>query len=86
MSDSILDEVKKLVDDTKRKEYGPIDESFNRIRRLWSEYLGMKLTHSDIAICMILFKIAREAGKHKRDNLIDICGYIYCLDQLLGEE
>lgn len=34
------------------------------------------LDKSDVAMMMVLFKIAREANQHKRDNVVDAAGYL----------
>ena len=67
-------------------------ESFDRVCEYWNSYLhhigklnDSNLFINDIAIMMILFKIAREENKHKHDNLVDICGYAAILDQLYKE-
>lgn len=36
----------------------------------------------DVAMKMILLKIAREANTPKHDNLVDICGYARCLQEI----
>ena len=43
---------------------------------------GAYLTGHDIAMLMILFKIAREENKHKHDNLADIIGYAVLADKM----
>ena len=43
---------------------------------------GAYLTGHDIAMLMILFKIAREENKHKHDNLADIIGYATLADEM----
>ena len=43
---------------------------------------GAYLTGHDIAMLMILFKIAREENKHKHDNLVDIIGYATLADNM----
>ena len=43
---------------------------------------GAYLTNRDIAMLMILFKIAREENKHKHDNLADIIGYAVLADEM----
>ena len=43
---------------------------------------GAYLTNKDVAMLMILFKIAREENKHKRDNAIDIIGYAVLADEM----
>lgn len=40
----------------------------------------------DVAVKMILLKVAREANTPKRDNKTDIAGYARCLSQIDGEE
>lgn len=40
----------------------------------------------DVAMKMILLKIAREANTPKRDNKVDIAGYARCLSQIDSEE
>lgn len=77
----LLDEVKKIIYD-REASYGSVDYNFKKIANYWSEYLGIKLNENNVAIMMILLKIAREQCGHKRDNLIDIAGYVECLDNL----
>lgn len=43
---------------------------------------GAYLTNRDVAMLMILFKIAREENKHKHDNLADIIGYAVLADKM----
>ena len=43
---------------------------------------GEYLTGHDVAMLMILFKIAREENKHKRDNIVDIIGYAVLADKM----
>lgn len=43
---------------------------------------GAYLTSHDVAMLMILFKIAREENKHKHDNLTDIIGYATLADNM----
>ena len=60
-----------IVDDSAREEDLPY------------EFLsGAYLTNRDVAMLMILFKIAREENKHKHDNLADIIGYAVLADQM----
>ena len=73
---SILLEAHALVNQGRQADYGAPAESFARIARLWSVYLGREITGKDVAMCMALLKISREAHCHKRDNLLDAAGYI----------
>lgn len=65
-----------LINAERQGDYGPPAASFVRIAALWSAYLGHAVTAKDVAMCMALLKVAREANRHKADNLIDAAGYI----------
>lgn len=51
-----------------------------------SAELGSDNTADDVAIKMILLKIARHANTPKRDNLVDIAGYARCSSRINGFE
>ena len=72
--------VEKTVADTlvdRQQDYGDAKESFDRIASLWNIWLAGKSTIAahDVAMMMVLFKVAREKHKTKDDNLVDIGGY-----------
>ncbi len=73
---AILLEAHTLINAEGQGDYGPPAASFARIAALWSAYLGHAVTGKDVAMCMALLKVAREANRHKADNLIDAAGYI----------
>lgn len=57
--------------------HGNPENTFALIANYWSVYLGTKILPSDVAIMMVLFKIARESqGKFNPDNFVDAAGYI----------
>lgn len=61
---------------TREKEYGEASENLELIASLWSMYLGDHLHNKDVALMMILLKIAR--AKHPsfhKDNYVDMAGY-----------
>ena len=81
---SILKKVGDMLSTEKRQDYGHVYASFSHIADLWSLYLKYTgripyddedLKPKDVAMLMVLFKIAREEHKHKEDNLLDIIGY-----------
>lgn len=84
----VLDEAKKIINGQRQNEYGTPEDSFQRIADYWNTYLRHKcdldanLTSSDVAMLMILFKIAREEHSHKTDNAVDIAGYAALMNQL----
>jgi len=81
----ILDNVGNMLTDVKSAEYGSPEEAFQRIATYWTTYLDHKgmlnaksplgITCNDVAMMMVLFKVAREEFVHKPDNLYDIIGY-----------
>lgn len=71
----VLDTAKTILSGDRRESYGSPQESFARIATLWSAYLGYAISSHDVAMLMILLKIARQKNKHKDDNLVDMCGY-----------
>ena len=79
---SILDEAKKTINGERQDSYGNPEDSFMLIADYWSTYLDKELSASDVAIMMVLFKIARQQNQHKRDNLVDAAGYLGILGDL----
>lgn len=75
-----LREAARLITTERNKQYGPPQENFNRISRLWSVVLGKEITEEDVAMCMIALKIARYASRsgYQPDTWIDIAGYAGC--------
>lgn len=74
------------VRNDRQELYGHPKINFGRIARFWNDYLELtpahRITDKDVAFMMILVKIAREMHKTNRDNLIDIIGYVQCLELL----
>jgi len=78
----LLKTAKNLVKGARRDEYGPIQESFERVATVWSGLLGHTVTAQQVALMMIGFKLCREVNKHKEDNLVDVVGYVLCLEEV----
>jgi hypothetical protein len=82
-SKSVSLDAHALVHGVRRKEYGPVRDSFQWVADLANVVLpGKDLSPEDIALLMICVKLARERHSHKRDNLVDLCGYADLLQQL----
>ena len=47
---------------------------------------GQHVTPMDVPLCMIAVKLARQAHRHKRDNLVDIAGYARTAAMVAGDE
>jgi hypothetical protein len=64
-----------VVDGARADAYGSASQSLANIAHLWSVVMKRTVTIEQVALCMILLKVARENNKHQDDNLTDICGY-----------
>ena len=58
------------------KHYGTPDANYKRIAGLWSLILKTNVTPKDVLLCMVATKLCREIASHKRDNVIDMAGYL----------
>lgn len=74
-----LKEVEGIICKDRNEQYGEPEDNFKRIAVFWSNYLDREITSADVAIMMVLFKAARIAtGHNKEDNWIDLIGYGAC--------
>ena len=79
---TILEEANEIVAGSRQQYYGHACESFARISTMAILMTGKELTPQDCCKVLIAVKMTREAFKHKRDNLVDLCGYAYLLQVL----
>lgn len=57
--------------------YGHPIQNHKRIAELWTAYLGYPIQPNEVAICMALVKISRQAEDSRvLDNYTDALGYI----------
>ena len=60
----------------RHEEYGAKKTNHDNIAKLWSAYLGIDVNAHDVAILMLLLKIARtKSGNPTEDTYIDMVGY-----------
>jgi hypothetical protein len=91
-AESILDEAMRITATVRHNDYGHPRNDFARTAQMWSGILAGKLrdcaqiTADDVPLCMIAVKLARQAHRHKRDNLVDIAGYARTAAMIAGEE
>lgn len=75
----ILEEAARIVTGERQNQYGDAEDSFGLIAGLWGDYLNHPVSSKDVALMMILLKVAREKGGNgKADNWVDIAGYAAC--------
>jgi hypothetical protein len=79
---TILEEANQIVAGARQQDYGHALESFARIAAMASLMTGKELTPQDCCKVLIAVKMTRESFKHKRDNLVDLCGYAHLLQVL----
>jgi len=90
--ESILDEANRITATVRHGDYGHPTDDFTRTARMWNGILASKLregehvTAMDVPLCMIAVKLARQAHRHKRDNLVDIAGYARTAAMVAGVE
>lgn len=81
---TILQEAQRIAGKSRQRDYGHPRINHERIAAMWNVQLGPKLnapiTAREVALCMIGMKLAREVNTPKRDNLVDIVGYIRCIE------
>ena len=73
----ILEEASEVISGGRQDEYGPPEDSFKKIASLWSTHLDQSITEQDVALMMVLLKVARvpDGKKASRDTMVDIAGY-----------
>lgn len=74
--DFVLRSADKAINGPRQDSYGPPGENFSNIARLWSVYLGYTIMPEDVAMLMVLLKVARaKGGSAGVDTYVDIAGY-----------
>jgi hypothetical protein len=85
--ESICQEADYLVSNDRGNDYGPPKHDFLKTAKLWEVILGIEnIKPEQIGLCMIALKLSRELNKHKRDNLVDICGYAKTVDIIIHDK
>lgn len=89
----ILNEARGIICSDRNQQYGEPEDNFAVIGELWSQYLrrakdaDIDLDGYDVGMLMALFKIGRlETGAPKRDNFVDLAGYVACAAEIALKE
>ena len=83
---SILAEAEDIVNGSRQSDYGDANESFSRIATIASVMTGKELAPEDCCAVMMAVKLVRESFNHKRDNLVDLCGYAHIMNEIRESE
>lgn len=80
-----LDEAKRLITQDRQNTHGQPENGLRRIASLWSVYLGTEVTEVDVAMMMVLLKVARQSMNEVHlDNYVDVAGYAALAAELIS--
>ena len=85
-TESILSEAERIVNGERQADYSDPVANFKHISAIASSISKENLSPTTCAIVMIAVKLARENYKHKRDNLVDLAGYVEILHRIKDNE
>lgn len=89
VSESILEEAQRLVHGDRGADYGHPFVDYECTAAMWNAMIKRrsgvdpKITPDLACLMMVAVKLSREAGKPKRDNLVDAAGYAECASMCL---
>ena len=82
----ILDNARAIVTGEREKQYGKPEDNFAIIAELWGAYTGYKFSPVDVAMMMVLLKVARiKTGVGTVDSFVDLAGYAACAGEIAGK-
>ena len=71
-----IDRAKDIVSTDREKTHGNKKINHDNIAKMWSAYLDFDISGRDVALMMVLLKVARtKAGSHNTDDYVDMGGY-----------
>ena len=90
---TILDEAADIVvhrktdhEGSNERPYGPFSESMGRATMIFNGMTGLDVGPEVMYKALVALKLSRESYHHKRDNLVDTCGYLQGLEDLYNGE
>lgn len=82
---AILSHATDLVGGDRAKTHGDKTVNHQNIANLWTAYIGVPITADQVAIMMVLLKIARtKHGGLNRDDFVDMAGYAGVAGEIIG--
>jgi hypothetical protein len=62
--------------------HGDPMETHRRVAGMWTAFLGAEVTPDQVAMCMVLVKMARSSSGYTRDDYLDSIGYMIIAEGL----
>jgi hypothetical protein len=81
-NESILQEADRLTNGDRNKAYGHPFDDYSKTVGAFNALTGRNLTVEEGIIFMVCVKLSRETHAPKRDNRVDACGYMNCLQKV----
>lgn len=86
----ILEEASGLVYGDRQASYGSPRQMAERVAGMWNAFLDAKLkekiTPEEISLMLLLLKVQRQSSKPKRDNIVDIVGYVLVHERVVADQ
>lgn len=80
---SILAEAEDIVNGSRQSDYGDAANNFHRIANVVnSMYPQLNINAQQCCAVLMAVKLIREGFRHKRDNLVDLCGYAHIMNEI----
>ena len=80
---SILAEAEEIVNGNRQSDYGDAANNFRRIANIVnSMYPQLNINAQQCCAVLMAVKLIREGFRHKRDNLVDLCGYAHIMNEI----
>lgn len=83
---NILEEANKITSGERQRSYDIPERNMPYIASIASAILRKNITAKDICVIMLAVKFSREMHAHKRDNFVDLAGYIWCWSKVENEK
>ncbi len=81
---SIPLEAHNLIYGERAKQYGSAESNFRKAGELFKILTGIDMPADYGMLFQVCLKLARESDCHKRDNLVDVAGYVGLIGDIRG--
>lgn len=86
--EKVLKDATSIIMNDRNNVYGPPEVSFNSIAKFWNCWMvcthrDVTFDEEDVAIMLLLMKIARTSFSNKYDNFVDMAGYAACAAEVV---